>query len=383
MRIKLSVAVLFLLVIAGASRSAGSARAQAVSYGPLSVVTLPLPSAAYDISWVDPASRRYYMADRTNATVNVIDTRTDTLVGHIGSFVGNTGHSNSSGPDGVLVTPDLHQLWAGDGDSTVKVFDAASGALLASIATGGQLRSDELAYDGRDQVIVIANDADTPPFLSFISASTLNVVGTLPFPNATGGLEQPIWDPTAGLFYQAVPESTANPGGEVAVIDPTTMKVIRTYPLTDCNPTGMALGPNQQMLLACGGAKSQHTPIIDVTTGNTVADITDVGHGDETWYNPGDNHYYLSGSVMTTSATGMTSTSTVLGVIDAGSNRWITNAPTIAGAHSVAADPVNNHIYVPLNNIGIGVYGVLGQGRVTQGPPSVLVGQKPGRSVSW
>ena len=38
----------------------------------------------------------------------------------------------------------------------------------------------------------------------------------------------------------------------------------------------------------------------------------------------------------------------VLGVIDAITNTWLQNVPTGANARSVAADPMTDHIFVPL-----------------------------------
>lgn len=38
----------------------------------------------------------------------------------------------------------------------------------------------------------------------------------------------------------------------------------------------------------------------------------------------------------------------VLGVIDATTNRGVANVPTAKNAHSVAANPHNNHVFVPL-----------------------------------
>jgi hypothetical protein len=45
-------------------------------------------------------------------------------------------------------------------------------------------------------------------------------------------------------------------------------------------------------------------------------------------------------------------TGPVLGVINAGTRQWLQNVPTNGNAHSVAADPVNNHIFVPLPSGG-------------------------------
>jgi hypothetical protein len=43
----------------------------------------------------------------------------------------------------------------------------------------------------------------------------------------------------------------------------------------------------------------------------------------------------------------------VLGVIDAGTNTWLVNVPTNNNSHSVAVDPSNNHVFVPLQSGGI------------------------------
>lgn len=346
------------LVLAGAFLfvQAASTSAQSAAYSLISVTVVPTAPAAFDISWVDPGSHRYYLADRTNASVDVFDTTDGTLLNQYGGFVGNTGKSDTSGPDGVLVTPDSHEIWAGDGDSSVKVLDPETGATLASISTGGTMRADELAYDQADHLIIIANDADTPPYLSLISTASHTVVGKISFPDATAGLEQPVWDPASDLFYQSVPASNANPGGEIAVIDPHTMTITTTYPLTDCNPTGLALGPSQQLLLACTGGDHLHSDILDATNGQIVASITQVGGADQVWYNPGDNHYYLGASGMTVDGTKTGRNFPVLGIIDAGSNQWIENVPTVTGTHSVAVDPETNHIFLPLTNIGVGIY---------------------------
>jgi hypothetical protein len=65
---------------------------------------------------------------------------------------------------------------------------------------------------------------------------------------------------------------------------------------------------------------------------------------DETWYNPHDNRYYLAARDMPQGP--------VLGVIDAGKNLWLQNAATNANSHSVAVDPSNNRVFVPMQSGG-------------------------------
>jgi hypothetical protein len=292
------------------------------------------PLRSFDISWVDAPSARYYLADRSNAAIDVIDTTTNAFVTQIGGFKGLTSSSKTSGPDGIVVTFSGSELWAGDGDSTLKVVDLKLGQIVASISTGGKFRADELAYDPKDNLILVANDADKPPFLSFVSVATRSVLKKIEFPNATDGLEQPIYDPVTGMFYQAVPETKANPGGEIAVLDPVQMVVTKSYPLNNCHPHGIAVGPGNQLLAGCVAVG--RTVIIDRTSGSVLADFTDNGGSDEAWFNPGDNRYYLAQSAAQN-----------LGVIDA-TTLAASTVQAGVGSHSTAADQALNHVFVPI-----------------------------------
>jgi hypothetical protein len=143
--------------------------------------------------------------------------------------------------------------------------------------------------------------------------------------------------------------------GSVDVIDPlhaiTTESgtsfvpaIINSFPIPMCMPTGVSPGPGTDVLVGCadhdGRAFAPSTVIINGTTGQILTTINNVGAVDETWFNPGDGKYYLAARDMPTGP--------VLGVIDAKSRQWLQNVPTNGNAHSVAADPFNNHVFVPL-----------------------------------
>ena len=312
-------------------------------YQRIDTITVPgMALSSFDISWVDAPSETYFLADRNNAALDIINAEDDAFVGRVTGFVGFTGSNAHSGPDGVEVDHAAHQAWVGDGDSTVKVVDLTpdfhSGAIIDTIPTGGTARADELAIAHSRHVLMIANPDDDVPFLTFISTRDHSVLGHIFFPQATDGLEQPVWDQETHRFLQAVPETPTNPGGEVDAIDPEAMTVTDVFPLTDCHPHGMTLGPNQHLLAGC--SRPTHSVIINARNGSLVADIVGFGGSDQVWFNPGDNHYYLAAR----SAAG----GPKLGVIDAGTNTLIDSPRTGAGAHSVAADRKNNHIFVPI-----------------------------------
>ncbi len=74
----------------------------------LTAITIPgNPLQSFDISWVNPDRAEYYLADRANKGIDVIDTKTLTFKRTIGGFVGIVASSptaidnNHSGPDGV------------------------------------------------------------------------------------------------------------------------------------------------------------------------------------------------------------------------------------------------------------------------------------------
>src|SRR5690349_7465 len=131
----LTLSLVLLIVASIPLLGAGSARAADVDnetgFTLLETITVPNDPVhnplnkltSFDISWVDQPFQRYYLADRSNAGVDIIDARTNTFLGRVGGFVGFTGVNATSGPDGIVVIHSLQQLWAGDGDSTVKVID--------------------------------------------------------------------------------------------------------------------------------------------------------------------------------------------------------------------------------------------------------------------
>jgi len=323
------------------------------------------PLTSFDISFVDPTISIYALGDRTNNAVDLVDTQSNTFLhfcGH-GQFRGFTGNNDTSGPDGVLIRDHI-EIWAGDGDSTVKVFNLATCTEQSgpdhTIPTGDPIndkRADEMCYDPADNLIMVANNAADPPFASLISTSSYSVVKKITFdgtngaPKSTNGIEQCQWSPRTGKFYITVPgvDSPNTGHGVVAVINPNSMRVERTFdiPLANCDtPQGMAIGPDRQILVGCNGSGSttHSSVIIDERNGHIMATVANESGPDEVWFNPGNGHYFLARSA----AFGGTQK---LGIIDAVSmvaDTDISVAPAGKNAHSVAADSVTNKTFFPI-----------------------------------
>ena len=135
------------------------------------------------------------------------------------------------------------------------------------------------------------------------------------------------------------------------MIDPASFSVTATYPVANCTPAGLTLGPYHQALVGCS-ASFGVTPnvltqsvVIDIASGETTATIPEVGGSDQVWFDPASQHYYL-GARNNRDNTGKITP--VLGTIDAQTNVFDGNVATSTSAHSVAADRVSHHVFVPI-----------------------------------
>jgi hypothetical protein len=401
----LAVAAAPSLLLAGNASLAGEGKKD---NGPLSLLkTIPVPVAAtnltgglysWDISWVDQATQTYYLADRSNNVVDVVNAQTASFVGQIpGGFAGiaviaGVATTAQSGPNGVVTGG--HCLFVTDSPSRVVSFDLNAPfppPVASTASTGGadNFRADELAYAPGPGLILAINNADTPPFGTLISVNkttcALTVGKRITFGAATNGAEQPVWNPGDGRFYLSIPSisgtlATPGPTGAVYRINPNTASFETAAVVDDCGPAGLTLGPNGDLLVGCNltydvngnvwdftknVTAAPRNPILHTKTGILDETVFGAGAGDEVWFNWGDGKYYVTGSgspyrPLPASAQG----STPLGVIDADEETLDQLVPTFnvpavgtgnsatqhpAGtAHSVAANGKNNFVFVPL-----------------------------------
>jgi hypothetical protein len=357
----LGLATLTLSVAAYADDSKGD---KLVPYKLLTTIAMP-DLTGFDISWADSEGARYYLADRGNATagipprIDVIDTRHNKFLYAVNGFAGPNGvvAIHAAGDDDEQDQANSGELWVGDADSTVKVVDLRTRSIVATIPVGGTGRSDELAYDPLDQILLVANDRDNPPFVTFISTKTRTVLGKLSYPQAVfgtptpinHGLEQPVWDGQKRRFYLAVPATSGNPNGEVDEINPLTRTVTNVFP-TSCNPAGLALIPGQRLMTSCGD-------VVAISTGSVVKTVTPKVGGDEIWFNPGDERVYFGGGTNFISVD-------VVDALDYSNITTLTVGLLVAPGfnpanhitHSVAADSELNRIFVPVSHEGVKVY---------------------------
>jgi hypothetical protein len=413
------------LVAALSFATTGAALAAAPCTGPgapattetecLTAVQIPgNPLRSFDISWVNPDVSEYYFADRSNAGIDIIDTKKNTFKRTIPGFVGikllGTGavDNNHSGPDGV--TSHGRWLYAGDGDSTLKVIDLnapTASAIKQSIPTGGTTRVDEMALTTDGKLLLAANNAEDPPFGTLFKANgddstshvskiiKITVDPTIIPPGAGLSIEQPAWEPKTARFYTSIPTIANNPpgcvlggtpscSGGLLVTDPLNPVAVEgafnpatntgVVPLHNCGPNGATVGPHENLLLGCTPGNfppGTTTQVINAKTKN-YADIAGITGSDEVWFNAGDSRYYTGSSAAIKPAGSPLGTGAVLGVID-GTSVLIETIPQSSGSHSVAADCKRNKIFVP-QVAPVAVVGTGGDTNTTAGAGSPTVG---------
>jgi hypothetical protein len=395
--------------VLGAAALVPSSAALAACVGPgapdntqtqcLTAIVIPgNPLTSFDISWVNPNREEYYLSDRSNNGIDIINTQTLTFSRTIAGFVGikltaaGAVDNNHSGPDGVVSF--RRWLYAGDGDSTLKVIDLnTSPPIKQVIPTGGTTRLDEMAITDDGLLLIAANNAEDPPFATLFSANgnaavsnvfkiaKISVDPTI-LPSGFGlSLEQPAWDPATQRFFTSIPTIANNPpgcvlggtpacSGGVLITDPDNPKSVETLfspitgtgvvPLPACGPNGATYNPsNGNLLLGCtpGNFKPGTTSLVISGRTRNTASVNGITGSDEVFFNGlntlcptgeclGDNRYYLAASGAAKPTGSTLGTGAVLGVVDS-TSVLVETIPQSSGSHSVATDSKHNYIFVP------------------------------------
>jgi hypothetical protein len=356
------------------------------------------PIRSFDISWVDPERGLYFLADRSNKGVDIISTKTNTFIGRAGdalgpgSFVGIVPappapvNNNHSGPDGVVSRGNC--LYAGDGDSTLKVFDISdptTPVFVKSIPTGGGTRLDEMAMTADGKFLIAVNNSEDPPFATLfavdgddgcdaisIAGPSIKADASL-IPTGKGlSIEQPTWVESSHTFIVSVPTIANNPtdppgcnfdtsvppvtcSGAVLLIDPNNVEnpVKNGFvPLVHCGPNGATVGPHSNVMVGCtpNNQKGDNETTIINAKNFKYVDVGNLTGSDEVWFDRGSGRYYTGSSAMPGGA--------VLGVVDGETNFLLETIPQSSASHSVAADSRRHKVFVPQvapkNVVGLG-----------------------------
>jgi YVTN family beta-propeller protein len=291
---------------------------------------------------IDQSTGLGYLADKDNNGVVVFDSKTNTYVTRIGGFVGTTKDGNAAGPNGVLVVKDGAELWVSDGDSTIKVVDLKTNQITATIPTGGKLRANGMAYDPKNQVVIVAVSNDDPPFLAVIStAPGHKIIAKIPVPQSAENLERSAFHAPSGMFYTAIPVLSADQSkGILAQTESATGKLVKLHELERCYPHSLSIVSDTTIFLGCSAAHGPNRKpggdmaIFDITSAKIVDYRAGAGGNGSSTANLKLGQYYHA------------TTNAALVVVDIKSREVAQKVQTWNGARSVAANTTSNRVFV-------------------------------------
>ena len=246
------------LAVAAALSGCGSSSSPSTSPGMAAgVVSIPGISStttfSFDLGTFDTSTKKYYVTDRTNKSIDVINFNTGATVTQFkpgftgcggaykaspsqavadqnvaiptcastaaGIFPSFSVNNDQSGPDGVDVVG--ANLYVGD-VGNVWILNKTTGALVKKLATPTPtVRADEGCFDPVDNIYGISTPGAANPYMTFIDTTTQTIIAHVvmnqPAGNAnpSAGLEACVFDATTGMFFVNNDGSTAHDRGEM------------------------------------------------------------------------------------------------------------------------------------------------------------------------
>lgn len=305
-------------------------------------ITIPGdPATDIGIMTIDQATGLGYLADKTNKSVVVFDSKTDRFVARIAGFVGRLKDGDASGPNGVVIAKPGAELWVSDGDSTIKVINTKTNTIIGTIATGGTKRANGMALAEDLGLVITANSNDDPPFLSLIStAPDRKIVAKIPIPDSAENLERSAYHAPTQMFYTAIPVSKRDATkGLLAQIDAKRGTLVKLHELP-CHPHSLSIVSDATIFLGCS---TVHGPapkpggdmaIFDIAGGKVEGTLKGYGGNGGSTADRAAGRYYHSTS------------GGMLMVVDTGTKQGLQQIKTSSGARSLAVSTANNRVYV-------------------------------------
>ncbi len=323
---RIAAVIVFLLVLAGCAPPADALKSPLTSLGN---IQLPRPTEArnpsLDLLTVDPRNHLLYVP-YTNA-LDVVDVSSRKLKGTVEGLPGIKSIALSADPAIVFT--------GNGGNNTVAVIDVTKLSVLEEIKTP-RGNPDAIAYDPVSNLVVVAQSGPAPD-VALIDGTTHKVTGDIKLPS---GPELIALDPKGHRVFVAIHDKD-----EVVAIDLTSQQITTTYKGCDIKtPVGMAFDGDQGRLFVANGIvhSSNVVSVIDVLLDKCLGSI-DIGHGpDQEAFNSHLHHLYVANS----------GTSTV-SVIDTVTLKPLGSNGTGHAAHSVAADPTTDMVYVGVERAGV------------------------------
>jgi DNA-binding beta-propeller fold protein YncE len=294
------------------------------------------------------------------ATGRVFVSRTNHMMvveGATGKVLGDI--QNTPGVHGAgLATKAGHGFTTNSGDGTVTMFDLKTLAVLRQIKVGPGL--DGIMYDEPDDKIILTNHSRPIGTLTAIDPKTGDIAATVNLEDTAP--EGAAADGKGHIFVNNESKNT------IQVIDVKTWKATASWPLAPCDgPTGIAYDKaSNRIFSGC----NKTSVVVDASTGKIVASITNGTRVDALGWDPSKKLIYIPN--------GGEGNVTVVHQDAADKYTVVATVPTVAGAKTIAVDPVTHNAYLfqpqrgpapaPAAGAPPPPAGQTGRGRGPQGP---------------
>lgn len=295
--------------------SLAAAASAAQSATPLHAVVdrIPGPDGGYDYLAVDSAARRLFVARAFG--VMAVDLPTRALTPRL--IQANDVSAVLPIPDSPLMLSTVY------GEDKAVIFDRATGAAVAEVATGQA--PDAAAYDPFSKLVLVMNAKSAD--VTLVDVRKRGAVGTI----ALGGKPEAAVSDGRGRVFVNI-EDTA----EIAVIDIAARKVAGRYKLPGCEePTGIAHDPTAGVLIAA--CHNRTVKLVDARTGADRGSVAVGENADGAIFDPARRLVFIpckdgTLSIFALGADGRP-----------GPSQTVKTAP---GARTAALDPTTGRIYL-------------------------------------
>lgn len=309
-----------LLVVALLSSNAARSHAEVTLS---KVVDVPLPGRAtrFDYQSFDPTTNRLYFTHMGDGELVVFDTVKREVVANLPGFPTATG---------VLVVPELHRVFVSVArHHEVAVLDTQSLKVLARVAAGNF--PDGIAYAPEAHKVFVSDESRGME--TVIDTDTNQRVGTIDMGGEVGNTQ---FDPVSHHIFANVQDRN-----ELVEIDPLTNTIIGRHSLNrGRGPHGLLiLQPENLAFVAC--ENSAQLLVVDLSSFQIKQVLTTGSGPDVLSFDRGMNRLFVANE------------SNVVSVFElrAGTLSKLDDVKVASHAHTIAVNPENHEVYLPLQNI--------------------------------
>ncbi len=220
-----------------------------------------------------------------------------------------------------------HGFTTNGGDSTVTMFDLKTLAMIRRIKVvqGGL---DGIMFDESDNLVILTNHSRPIGTVVAIDPKSGDIAGTAELEDDSP--EGAVADGKGRIFVNNESKNT------VQVIDVKTMKAVASWPVAPSEgPTGIAYDPKTNRIF-CGCSKT--SAVLDAATGKIVATIANGNGVDALGWDAAQKLIYIPA--------GRDSNVTIVHEDSADKYSVVATVTTMAGAKTIAVDPVKHAAYL-------------------------------------